>query len=130
MAKSNYLKAALLNHVFRATTYTSPAAVYIALFTVAPTDAGGGTEVTGGGYIRKAVTFEDATETPPVQISNTAAVDFGTATADWGTVVAFAAFDAVTAGNMLYWTALSVPRTISLGNQAVFAIGQLFASES
>lgn len=130
MAKSNYLKAALLNHVFRNTTYTSPSAVYLALFTVAPTDAGGGTEVTGGAYIRKAVTFEDATTTPPVQISNTVAVDFGTATADWGTVVAFAAFDAVTDGNMLYWTSLTVPRTVSLGDEAVFAVGQLFAVES
>lgn len=53
---SRYLKAALLEEAFGAAAFTAPATLYLALYTVAPTDNGGGTEVTGGSYARKAVT--------------------------------------------------------------------------
>src|SRR2546430_1282707 len=39
----------------------SPPAIYIGLFTAAPTDAGGGTEATGGSYARVQMTQADAT---------------------------------------------------------------------
>ena len=60
---SNYLENALINATLRATTYTSPATVYVALFTTDPTDANSGTEVTGGGYARTAVSFATASGT-------------------------------------------------------------------
>ena len=56
-AISNYLENALLNATLRNTTYTSPATVYAALFTTDPTDDGSGTECTGSGYARKAITL-------------------------------------------------------------------------
>lgn len=70
---TDYLENAALNHIFRNVAMTSPGAVYIALFTVAPTDAGGGTEVTGSGYARQAVTFGAAVGGA---IANTGAVSF------------------------------------------------------
>ena len=54
---SNYLENALLNGTLNATTYTAPAAVYVALYTSDPTDANTGTEVSGGSYARQSVTF-------------------------------------------------------------------------
>jgi len=54
---SNYLENALINATLRNTTYTSVATVYVSLWTSDPTDAGSGTEVSGGSYARTAVTF-------------------------------------------------------------------------
>lgn len=54
---TNFLETELFDHVLRGASWTSPTTVYAALFTAAPGEAGGGTEVTGGSYIRKAITF-------------------------------------------------------------------------
>jgi hypothetical protein len=54
---SDYLEDAVLDHVFRNTALTSPTTVYVALYTATPSDAGGGTEVSGGSYARTAGTF-------------------------------------------------------------------------
>lgn len=124
--KTNYLETQLLNHVLRATAYSSPTTIYVGLFTVAPDEAGGGTEVTGGSYARQQVTF---TAPAPDSCSNDADVTFPTATADWGTVTAFALFDAASAGNMLYFTTLTASRQILTGDQFRFPSGQLVVQE-
>ena len=80
---SNYLENALINAVLRATTYTSPATVYVSLWTSDPTDAGSGTEVSGGSYARTSVTFGAPSDGVT---TNNADVTFPTATASWGTV--------------------------------------------
>lgn len=98
---SDFLENELLDHVFRNSAYTQPTTVYAAAYTAAPTDAGGGTEVTGGSYARTAITF--GTAASGGTISNTAAVTFPQATASWGTIVAIGIFDASTAGNLLAW---------------------------
>lgn len=126
MSKSNYLEAQLLNHVLRATPYSSPSAVYVALFTVAPTESGGGTEVSGGSYVRQTVTFSAPA---PDSVSNTADVTFPIATADWGDVEAFALFDQPSSGNMLYFADLTAPRTINTSDQFRFPAGQLIVTE-
>lgn len=119
---SDYLENALINATLRGTAYTSPAAVYVGLFTSDPTDAGTGTEVSGGGYARQAVTFS-----APVNgsTSNSAEVLFPQATANWGTVTHFGIFDASTAGNLLYHGPLSLAKTIATGDQFKFAVGKL-----
>ena len=130
-SKSDYLENEILDHVLGNAAYTAPATVYIALFTVAPTDAGGGTEVTGGSYARKAVT-NDVTNWPAAASgakANGTDITFAEATADWGTVVAMAIFDAVTAGNMLYWGDLTVSKAINSGDTAKFATGDIDISE-
>ena len=80
---SNYLENALINATLRNTTYTSPATVYVALFTSDPTDAGSGTEVSGGSYARTAVTFGAPSNGVT---TNSAAVEFPQCTSSWGTV--------------------------------------------
>jgi hypothetical protein len=60
---SNFLENALLNATLNATTYTAPANIYVSLWTSDPTDAGSGTEVSGGSYARTAVSFATASGT-------------------------------------------------------------------
>jgi hypothetical protein len=116
---SNYLEDALINATLRNTTYTSPATVYVGLFTTDPTDAGTGTEVTGGSYTRKAITFGAPSNGVSV---NSVAVEFDQATANWGTVTHFGILDASTSGNLLYHGALTASKVIDDGDVFKFAI--------
>jgi hypothetical protein len=118
-AMSNYLENALINATLRNTSYTSPATVYAALFTSDQTDAGSGTEVTGGSYTRKAITF--AAPSNGVATNSASAVEFDQATADWGTVTHFGIYDASTSGNLLYHGALATSKTIQNGDVFKFA---------
>lgn len=118
---SDYLENAVLNHVFRNTAFASPAAVYLGLFTAAPTDAGGGTEVSGGGYARQAITFGAPSGGA---ISNTGAVSFTATGANFGTVVAVGIFDASTGGNMLAWDAIT-SGVVNDGDTMQFPIGDI-----
>jgi hypothetical protein len=119
---SNYLENALINATLRNTSYTSPATVYVGLFTSDPTDAGSGTEVSGGSYARTAVTFGS----PSNGVStNSAAVEFPQATGNWGTVGWIGIHDALTSGNLLYHTALDTSKTIDNGDIFKIAIGSL-----
>lgn len=119
---SNYLENALLNAVLRNTSYTSPSTVFVALYTSDPTDAGSGTEVSGGSYARKSVTFGEPSN--GVAASN-AAVEFDQATATWGTVGYIGLMDAVTTGNLLFHTALTTAKTIEAGDIFKIASGSL-----
>jgi len=130
-SKSDYLEDALLDHVLGDDSYSAPATVYVALFTEAPTDAGGGTEVSGGSYARVAVT-NNLTNWPAASggaKSNGTEITFPQASGDWGTVVAFAIFDAASDGNMLYWGDLTNSKTIQNGDTAKFAVGDLDITE-
>jgi hypothetical protein len=119
---ANYLEDALINATLRATTYTSPATVYVSLWTSDPTDAGSGTEVSGGSYARTAVTF--AAPSNGVT-TNDADVTFPTATASWGTVGWIGINDAATSGNLLYHTALDTSKTIDSGDIFKITTGNL-----
>lgn len=120
---TDYLEDALLNEVFRGINFAAPATVYAALFTAAPSDAGGGTEVSGGSYARTAVTF--GAPSPAGTIKNSADVTFPTATANWGTITHFAIFDAASAGNMLVWGALTQSKVVNSGDIFKFLTNDL-----
>lgn len=120
---TDYLEDALLKHVFTNTAYTSPTTVYAALFTVAPSDTGGGTEVSGGAYARQSMAFSvSGTST---LATNSAAVEYPTATADYGTVVAVGIFDASTSGNLLAYANLTTSKTVSSGDVFRFNAGDV-----
>ena len=119
---SNYLENALINVTLRATSYTAPTTVYVALYTSDPTDADTGTEVSGGSYARTAVTFA----TPSNGVStNSADVTFPTCTLAWGTVTHIGIRDALTSGNLLYHTPLDASKTIDLGDIFKITTGNL-----
>ena len=119
---SNYLENALINATLRNTSYTSPATVYVGLYTSDPTDANTGTEVSGGSYTRTAVTMGSPTDGVS---TNSAAVEFPQASGSWGTVGWIGILDASSSGNLLYHTALDTSKTISSGDIFKIAIGGL-----
>src|SRR5215207_9728491 len=127
---SDYLEVALRRHLFRTGTFTKPTVLGIALFTVTPTDAGGGTEVTGGSYARVDLPPLDANWTGASSTDgatdNAVAITFPTPTANWGIVVAFGIFDATTSDNLLVWGPITPNKTVNNGDPAPsFAIGAL-----
>lgn len=128
-ALSNYLENKIIDTIFRNQTLPTISTLYFAVFTATPTDAGGGTEVSGGGYARVAVTASMAnfagtqgpgTTTPSVgttgSTSNNSDIQFPSPTADWGTVVAMGVFDASTGGNLLVYGPVSPPKTVVSGD--------------
>lgn len=118
----NYLENALINAVLRNTSYTSPTTTYLALYTSDPTDADTGTEISGGSYARQAITFG----APSNGVStNSAAIEFPQATANWGTVTHIAIRDAVTSGNLLFHTPLDASKVIDNGDIFKITSGNL-----
>jgi hypothetical protein len=119
---SNFLENALINATLRNTSYTSPAAVYVGLYTSDPGEGNTGTEVSGGSYARTAVTFG----APSNGVStNSASVTFPTATGTWGTVTHVGILDASTSGNLLYYTALDASKSIASGDVFTISTGNL-----
>ena len=97
---TNYLEDKIWNHVFGSTTYTKPTNWYIGLLTATPSDSATGTEVSGGSYARQVCAFT-ITGTGIALATNTSAITFPTATADWGIVGWIGIYDAVSSGNLV-----------------------------
>jgi len=113
MSFSNYLETKVLDHVFGGTAYTAPSTLYLALFTaVSDGEAGTVTEVSGGGYVRQSVAFTTSGNTT----SNTGAVEYPTATANYGTVTHVGIYDASSSGNLMAYASLSSSKTIETGD--------------
>jgi hypothetical protein len=123
-ALTNYAEKLLLDWMMTTGAATRPTVWRVALFTAAPSDAGGGTEVSGSGYARQAVTF-GAAATPAGTTSNTGVVSFTASGGAFGTITHMALFDAASGGNMLWQGALVAPRTIADSDTLSFAIGDI-----
>ena len=121
---TDYLEDKLRDHVLRNVAFTSPATVYLRLFTTATTDAGGGTEVAGGSYAGQAVAF-DAGAAGSGAADNSGAVSFANMPA--ATVTHAALFDAAAGGNMLLHAPLTSPKTVGAGDTLTFAVGDVDA---
>ena len=121
---TNYSENLVLNWVFTTNSATRPTSWYVALYTVAPGESGGGTECSGTSYARQSVTFS-VTGTAPTTASNSAAVEFPTAGGSWGTIVAAAILDASTSGNMIAFADLTTAKTIDTGDVLRFNTGAL-----
>lgn len=121
---TDFTENEVLDHLFRNATYTQPAVVYSALFTVIPSDSTGGTEVTqaSSGYTRVASTFVTAGLTATGRTSNSAAVNFATVAGGATlTIVGWGLMDTVTfgAGNLLCWSTVT-STALNVGDQATF----------
>ena len=114
---SDYTENLTLKYLFTTDSVTRPTAWYVGLFTAAPSDAGGGTEVSGNAYVRKATGTMAVSGTSPTNCTNSAAIEFAAASGgNWGTITHVAIFDASSGGNMLGWAALTTSRTINDGD--------------
>ena len=121
MSFSNTYETNVLTWTFTSDAVTRPTAWYIGLFTSAPGEAGGGTEVSGGSYARKAVSFSVSGNLA----TNSAAVEFDVATADWGTITHVAVFDALSGGNQIAYASLTASKTIATGDVLRVPAGDL-----
>lgn len=140
-ALSDFLENKLIDFFFRAQALgvtgataaagTGPSTLYVALLTAAPSDAGGGTEVSGGSYARVAVTSSlanwagtqaaastTASSGTSGTTSNNSAITFPAPTANWGVVTHVGVYDASTGGNLLFYSALTTSKTINNGDAA------------
>ena len=130
-SKSNALENEVLDSVLGGPARSLDATVYVALYTAAPTDAGGGTEVSGGSYARVSVT-NNATNFPSAAASlkqNGTAIVFPQATADWGTVVAFGIHDHITNDSLLIWGDLTASKSVENGDTAQFNVNGISYTE-
>ena len=121
---SDFLEVALLNSTLNGAAFTPVNNPYISLHTADPTDAGTGTEVSGGSYARVASSFAVASGTGG-SVASDADATFPTATATWGTVGWIGLWDAASSGNMLYHTALDASKTIDSGDVFKITTGNL-----
>lgn len=114
MSLSNTFETTVLTWLLTNSAATRPTAWYVALFTSNPAEDASGTEVstTGTAYARQSVTFSVSGNTA----TNTAAIEFPTATASYGTVTHVGVFDASTAGNLIAYAALTTSKAIDTGD--------------
>ena len=130
-ALSDYLENKLIDQVFRNQAYSFPSTLYVGLFTAAPSDTGGGTEVSSGSYARvsvacslanwagtQAAASTTASSGTSGTTSNNVSVTFPARTANWGVITHVGIFDAATNGNLLIWGALTINKTVNNGDSA------------
>lgn len=130
-AMSDYLENKIIDWLFRGQAFTPPATIYVSLHTAACSDSSGGTEVTGGSYARVAVTSSltnwagtQAAASTAVSsgtggtTSNNAAITYASPTANWGVITHTGLYDALSGGNLLTCTALTVSKTVNNGDAA------------
>lgn len=123
-ALSDHAEALLLDWLMTTGSATRPTAWYVALYTAAPSDSGGGTEVSGSGYARQSVTF-DAASSPGGTTANSAAVSFTASGGSFGTVTHIGIFDAVSGGNLLWHGAMTASKTVADGDTLEFSTGNI-----
>jgi hypothetical protein len=122
---TNHTENLVLNWLFTTNSATRPTAWFVGLFTAAPSDTGGGTEVSGSGYSRKATGTITVSGTATTA-TNSAVIEFDPASGgNWGTITYAAIFDASTGGNMLAWAELTTARTINDGDVFRIPAGSL-----
>lgn len=124
--KTTWFENEVIDHYLRAQAANQGTA-YVALYTVAPTEAGGGTEVSAGNYARQTCGFSAPSDGVT---SNASDITFGEATVSYGTVVACAIHDASSAGNMLYFGNLTASKTVDAGDTFKFLAGDLQVTET
>lgn len=121
MSFSNTYETNVLTWTFTASAVTRPTAWYIALYTTNPGEAQGGTEVSGGSYVRQSATFTVSGDTA----SNSSAIEFPAATASWGSITHVAVIDASTGGTQIAYAALTTAKTIDTGDILRIPAGDL-----
>lgn len=127
-AKTDYLENAILGHILGKGTlnFTSPPNLFVALHTQDPTEVGNIGELSGNGYARQSITFQN--EGGGI-FSNSGQLVFTASGGNWGSITHTSIWDASSAGNPLYYGALTTPRTINDTESLVIAIGNLTVQE-
>ena len=123
-ALSDHAENLLLNWLMTTGSATRPTQWFVALFSSAPNDAGGGTEVSGNGYSRQSVSWDTASGTGGTT-ANSGAVSFTASGSGFGTVTHIGIFDASTSGNLLWHGAMDTAKSVASGDVLQFAAGAI-----
>jgi hypothetical protein len=123
-ALSDYAEKLLLDWMMTTGSATRPTAWYVGLFTAAPSDSGGGTEVSGSGYARQSAAF-DAASSPGGTTSNSADISFTASGGNWGTITHIGIFDASTSGNLLWHGSMTASKVVNDGDTLQFSTGNI-----
>ena len=129
-AFTNYAETQIINHIFRTASFTKPTTLNLALFsTVTDGETPTVIELSGSGYSRVACNPLDGNWSAPVSGNGTTynvnIITFPVAIADWGVITHFGIYDASTAGNLLIYAPLTLPRNITNGSTPSFAAAAL-----
>ncbi len=126
---SDYLANALLEFMFKNTSYAQPS-IYVALVTATVSDSDTGSTVSdpaGNNYARKA--FSDWSTATTGTLNNNTNIQFNTPSGSWGTIVATALCDDLNAGNMLMYDNTNVvDQAVGLNDDVKFLAGQFVTS--
>lgn len=122
MSASNTAENLVLEWLLTTNAVSRPTTWYLAVYTAAPSDTGGGTEVSGFGYARQAITFSAPTAGT---LSNNVAVEFDCAGGNWGSITHWAVHTDISADSILVYDAMVTPKTINDGDTLRFAIGDV-----
>ncbi len=130
-ALTDHWENEIQDHLWRGRSYTAPPDHFFALYTAAPGETGGGTEVSGGSYARVQVTADfneflgtggETTNADSAgtggQISNRNAIAFPVPSANWGTVTHMAVMSASSGGSMRTYAALTNSKNVNNGDPA------------
>jgi hypothetical protein len=124
---TSYLANKIIDEFFRGQAYPWPTSLFARLYTAAANDAGAGTEVAGGGYVRPEIesTFAAWLGTGSASgasagtdgiIRNVAALAFPAPVgADWGNIAGDGLGDAASGGNLLFRKTYAAAKTVSAG---------------
>jgi hypothetical protein len=113
---TDYTENLALTYLFNTGAVTRPTAWFVGLFTAAPSDTGGGTEVTGNGYARVSAGTISGSGTATT-FTNAAAIEFAAASGgNWGTIGWAGIFTASTGGTLLAWAPLTTSKAINDGD--------------
>lgn len=134
MGKGNWAEAAVLDWLLGGSTPTRPSTRAIALHSADPGDTGASELANTGAYARVAATF-NAASTPAGTATNSGAVTFTQASADWNsgsTIGYFGIWDSATyaGGNFLYGGSITVPKSVLNGDTASFASAAITVTET
>ena len=124
MGFSNDAEGKVLDHIFKLAAYTQPT-LYVGVSTADPGEDGATlAEPSGNAYARVATTAASWGRTG-AEVSNAAQLAFPEATGSWGSLTHFAVFDAATAGNIVFYGALTTAKAIAANETLRFPIGNL-----
>ena len=88
-----------------------------------------GNEISGNGYSRQTIAF-DAAHATNGTAANSDTETFTASGGDFGTITHFGIHDASSAGNLLYYGALTASKAIADGDTLSFAAGSIVITEA
>jgi len=128
MSMTNYITDALLNYLFRASSFTPASTFYVGLSTTLIDETGAVSEPSGGAYTRQPITRASASWTAPGSvhyITNSTVIDFPESTASWGTIKAIFLANASTSGSVLYFDNLDSFIPVGPSTKVTISAGKL-----